>query len=595
MSIRQLAALTLSLLATSAFAAFSEPVVDFRDLPVKTRGNTPSASQVREAIIAAGRMRNWQVVESGPGQLVAKLRVRGKHDAEVGITYSPEHYSVTYRSSENLSYDAAGPSIHPNYNRWVKDLIFRIDSALATVDGNPSAVVVARPPRAALALVAPAPPAPTTASEAPNPGRRETSNDLVMSVWGSAGVRRGRAWTALVAEWEKQAPDAVQAVGARLLTVQEREPIATGQPGTLVGVTINSFRFVSPGRRYGPGGGLMAGNAHLNVSVRFFDLMTGNALGDERSYSESSRAIEGVFAETSNVQVRNMVNRIMSDWRDSSAAAALAPAPRAAGAAPATSGDASEVPFWESVRDSKNPAELQAYLDQYPNGRFAGLAKVRLAALSTSPPRGSAVQPVPATAGPPQPGDSWTYRLTYPYRFGELPGSKPSATMYAFTVGAISDTDIVEQLSIDGREQNNTKHGKGGYLVSQGVSVYSPYLAVYEPILAKAQLGRVEILDPPCNTAYTCEASATITSGETITVAAGRFSTTRIAVRQSWRSNLSSGDSRQAGLMTGGRVLMIWYAPAIKRAVKFSSRRTIGELPPVEPDFDLELVSYRLK
>jgi hypothetical protein len=47
--------------------------------------------------------------------------------------------------------------------------------------------------------------------------------------------------------------------------------------------------------------------------------------------------------------------------------------------------------------------------------------------------------------------------------------------------------------------------------------------------------------------------------------------------------------------MNGGRTLTIWYAPEVKRAVKFSSRPTVGDVPPVETNFDLELVSYQLK
>ena len=37
-----------------------------------------------------------------------------------------------------------------------------------------------------------------------------------------------------------------------------------------------------------------------------------------------------------------------------------------------------ELLFWESVKDSENPAELRAYLDRYPEGAFAVLARARL-------------------------------------------------------------------------------------------------------------------------------------------------------------------------------------------------------------------------
>jgi len=40
-----------------------------------------------------------------------------------------------------------------------------------------------------------------------------------------------------------------------------------------------------------------------------------------------------------------------------------------------------EIAFWNSVRSTTNPLELEAYLIAYPNGRFAPLAKVRLKVL----------------------------------------------------------------------------------------------------------------------------------------------------------------------------------------------------------------------
>lgn len=40
--------------------------------------------------------------------------------------------------------------------------------------------------------------------------------------------------------------------------------------------------------------------------------------------------------------------------------------------------DPAEAAFWHSVSRSNNPAELQAYLDTYPQGRFAAIARERL-------------------------------------------------------------------------------------------------------------------------------------------------------------------------------------------------------------------------
>jgi len=66
---------------------------------------------------------------------------------------------------------------------------------------------------------------------------------------------------------------------------------------------------------------------------------------------------------------------------------------RAQGAAP----DA-EVVFWQSIAESNDPAEFEAYLDLYPEGNFAALARIRLARMGRAAPPTAA--PVPPTAAP---------------------------------------------------------------------------------------------------------------------------------------------------------------------------------------------------
>jgi adenylate cyclase len=43
-----------------------------------------------------------------------------------------------------------------------------------------------------------------------------------------------------------------------------------------------------------------------------------------------------------------------------------------------------ELSFWESVRESDNPALIQAYLEKYPNGEFCALARIRVDVLASS-------------------------------------------------------------------------------------------------------------------------------------------------------------------------------------------------------------------
>ena len=84
--------------------------------------------------------------------------------------------------------------------------------------------------------------------------------------------------------------------------------------------------------------------------------------------------------------------------------------------APATSSPAMQTPnydreleisFWNSVKDSKSPAIIETYLQRYPQGTFAGLARAliqdmrRVAAL---PPAGAAMQVPPLQAPTPDLG-----------------------------------------------------------------------------------------------------------------------------------------------------------------------------------------------
>jgi class 3 adenylate cyclase len=59
-------------------------------------------------------------------------------------------------------------------------------------------------------------------------------------------------------------------------------------------------------------------------------------------------------------------------------AASLSP-PNPAATTAEVAPDPLDLAFWESVKDSERREELEAYLEQHPNGHFAGLARARLA------------------------------------------------------------------------------------------------------------------------------------------------------------------------------------------------------------------------
>lgn len=279
-----------------------------------------------------------------------------------------------------------------------------------------------------------------------------------------------------------------------------------------------------------------------------------------------------------------------------SAAVAAAPAAAVAPAAalpssPIVPSDAGvEIVFWESIRSGNNPADFRAYLEQYPQGRFAALARNRLAALA-GPPAAAAAAVVPKSSGPlPQAGDTWTYRLRQPKR-----ADGPKERRYVVTVKSASTSTIFERYDVDGEAPAESEHRPGSYLVALAAPLFSPYLDALGPLSPSMRLGTVQILDGACSGQYACQARASVVGRETLKLAAGSFDTVKVLVEHSWRPAQQGGHPAQAANFNGARQMTIWYAPAAKRAVKYSSRLNFGAYPPVEADFDLELVSYKLQ
>lgn len=88
--------------------------------------------------------------------------------------------------------------------------------------------------------------------------------------------------------------------------------------------------------------------------------------------------------------------------------ASVAPQPAAPAPAPAPTSTimsvdpaAIELEMWQSVKDSKNAADYEEYLKQYPKGRFAGLARNRIKSLTEE--HQPAPQKVVAAPSPPAP------------------------------------------------------------------------------------------------------------------------------------------------------------------------------------------------
>lgn len=127
--------ITLAFVAQAAYAR-TDPLVNHDNLPVVTlSGKTVTAAQIKQAIMLAAAAKTWTVLEQTDGSLLATLNIRNKHTVMARIVYTAEKYSITYLDSVNMNFghELGVPVIHPNYNRWVKNLIQEINNELRRI------------------------------------------------------------------------------------------------------------------------------------------------------------------------------------------------------------------------------------------------------------------------------------------------------------------------------------------------------------------------------------------------------------------------------------------------------------------------------
>lgn len=90
--------------------------------------------QIKTAITQAGTNNGWTMKPEGEGRLVATLFGRREQMAQVDIQYNSKSYSITYKDSQGLKYDAEAGTIHSGYNRWVQTLQRVIEAKVAALE-----------------------------------------------------------------------------------------------------------------------------------------------------------------------------------------------------------------------------------------------------------------------------------------------------------------------------------------------------------------------------------------------------------------------------------------------------------------------------
>jgi uncharacterized protein YgiM (DUF1202 family) len=175
------------------------------------------------------------------------------------------------------------------------------------------------------------------------------------------------------------------------------------------------------------------------------------------SIEEAHRAVRGkVLAAT---------NQRQTPWDSSSLtgpvvlkeAAMVAPiAPDAPAPAPAEpqaggSSQQAELLFWDSIKTSDNPATFDAYLTQFPNGVFAGLARAKIAELEQSSPADtqSAARQIQPAAPEPEAEPAPAPQAEAPLAVEALSGVYVAAKSANLRAAPATDAKIVGKIAAD--------------------------------------------------------------------------------------------------------------------------------------------------
>jgi len=261
-----------------------------------------------------------------------------------------------------------------------------------------------------------------------------------------------------------------------------------------------SFRSVEQGlaRMEGPTGSLIAySTAPGSVAAdgdgdnspytqRLLDAMDTPGLSLEQVFK---RVREGVVAETNGAQVPWEHSSLLGEFYfhpESADGVATTTAPAASPQTdipPVTAAVPTvevELSFWESIKDSNDPAYFQAYLEQYPQGNFTSLARLKLETLdnpgpasrSASPALAPAAEPVATTQPAPEPESIATAAPTIP-----TPRAKPAVP--APTASNNASDPQVQRIIQAARGGDPIAQGLLGRLFASGQGVPQDLLQAY--------------------------------------------------------------------------------------------------------------------
>lgn len=287
-----------------------------------------------------------------------------------------------------------------------------------------------------------------------------------------------------------------------------------------------------------------------------------------------------------------------------------------------------ELAFWNSIKDSADPADFDAYLKRYPSGSFAGLARNRVAAATHSPPVVK-IPPAVASPSPPQTvrpeeparpaqvstpeargtnialrtpdaatiraahhaphiGDRWTYQFI---------DERHNVTQATITheIIAIDPDTVTEQLALVGKPSQASQQASvlgprvlerdlAGFTVTE----FAPFLAAR----AELQVGKTWA-DIPGLTHMSefdrWRVQAKVVGRENVRVPAGEFDAYKVELEASRPHSVSPFDTLYVSRIS----LVAWYSAQTGRVVK-TVRKTFNLKNSVLDEDRYELVKFKL-
>lgn len=136
-----------------------------------------------------------------------------------------------------------------------------------------------------------------------------SAKKLVLNMSGPKAVTEAKDWQGFKEEWRATFEEHAKDAGIAF-SMQDGEARYMGEPGTLLSVYVNDYRFVGIGARVFFGA--MTGNAYIDSKADFIDLKTGNAFGTQ-NYNTTSSAWQGVFGKMTPQQVDAVAADVFSE------------------------------------------------------------------------------------------------------------------------------------------------------------------------------------------------------------------------------------------------------------------------------------------